>query len=213
MIVTLLLVVGFVVSLAVSAFCSGSESGFFSVSRGRILHLAREGSRAAKSLQVHLADMSRTVTAILVGNNIANVTFSSTSAALAARVCGESAWMQTLWSFGAACLVLYCGEFLPKLFFSSRPLTRLLAIAPIFRVFAWVLTPLTKLALWITSLFMPTRNTPERVTMSELVRILEDRKDGVKLTDFESALISRILVIRRKGEFMTVDALLKALDD
>ncbi len=208
-----LLVVTLVCSLALSAFCSGSESGFFSVNRGRILHLAREGSRAAKSLQVHLADMSRTVTAILVGNNIANVTFSSASAALAARVCADSAWAQAAWSFGAACLVLYCGEFLPKLFFSSRPLVRLLAIAPVFRVFTFVLTPLTKLALWLTSLFMPTRAAPERVTMNDLVRILEDRKDGVKLTDFESALITRILVLRRKGEFLTVDSLLRALDD
>ena len=38
-------------------------------------------------------------------------------------------------------------------------------------------------------------------------------KDGVRLTDFESALISRILVMRRRGEFMTVEGLLHALDD
>ncbi len=208
-----LLVLTFFVSLALSAFCSGSESGFFSVNRGRILHLAREGSRAAKSLQVHLVDMSRTVTTILIGNNIANVTFSSASAALAARVFSDSPLAQTAWSFGAACLVLYCGEFLPKLFFSSRPLSRLLRIAPFFRVFAWVLTPLTKVALWVTGLFVKKSETKYKVTMNDLVRILEDRKDGVKLSDFESALITRILVLRRKGEFITVDSLLRALDD
>ncbi len=211
--ITLLLILTIVISLALSAFCSGSESGFFSVSRGRILHLAREGSQAARSLQTHLANMSRTVTAILVGNNIANVTFSSASAALAAYLYADSALAQTLWSIGAACVVLYCGEFLPKLFFSSRPLTRLLLIAPIFRVFVWVLSPLTQTALWLTSLFMPKTTPQERVTMNDLVRILQDRKDGVRLTDFESALISRILVMRRKGEFITVEGLLRAFDD
>ncbi len=211
--ITFLLVLTMVCALSLSAFCSGSESGFFSVSRGRIQHLAREGSQTAQSLQAHLSDMSRTVTAILVGNNIANVTFSSASAALAARLLTDSTLAQTIWSFVAACVVLYCGEFLPKLFFSSRPLTRLLKIAPVFRVFAWVLTPLTQLAMWLTSLFMPKSTTQERVTMNDLVRILQDRKDGVKLTDFESALISRILVMRRKGEFITVDGILRALDE
>ena len=49
--------------------------------------------------------------------------------------------------------------------------------------------------------------------MTDLVRILQDRKDGVRLTDFESALITRIIVMRRKGEFITVEGLLKTLDD
>ncbi len=211
--ITFLLVVTFFVSLALSAFCSGAESGFFSVSRGRVLHLVHEGSRVAQIVQSALADMSRTVTTILIGNNIANVTFSSVSAALAARVFADSTGAQAAWSFGAACLVLYCGEFLPKLFFSSRPLRRLLIIAPVFRVFAWVLTPLTKVAMWVTGLFVTKSETKYKVTMNDLVRILEDRKDGVKLTDFESALITRILVLRRKGEFITVDSLLRALDD
>ena len=35
----------------------------------------------------------------------------------------------------------------------------------------------------------------------------------MRLTDFESALISRILVLRRRGEFMTVEGLLRALDE
>ena len=52
-----------------------------------------------------------------------------------------------------------------------------------------------------------------KVTSGDLLRILQDRKDGVRLTDFESALISRILVLRRKGEFVTVDSLLRAIDE
>ena len=41
----------------------------------------------------------------------------------------------------------------------------------------------------------------------------EDRKDGVKLSDFESALIRRIMQLRAKGEFVVPDTLLPALDD
>ena len=43
-------------------------------------------------------------------------------------------------------------------------------------------------------------------------RVFEDRKDGVRLSDFESALIGRLMVLRSRGEFVTPDALLTALD-
>ena len=46
--VAALLALAMAVALAVAAFCAGSETAFLSVSRGRLLHLAREGSAAAK---------------------------------------------------------------------------------------------------------------------------------------------------------------------
>ncbi len=213
MIASVLLFLAMVASLALAAFCAGVETGMFSVNRGRVLHLAREGSVSAKTLQRALSDMSTTLTSLLVGNNLANVVFSSASAALAARAFADSAAGRAGWSVCAAFVVLYVSEFIPKLFFSSRPLSRLVGIAPALRVFSAVMAPLTRVAVWVTGLFVPKGETKYKVTMNDLVRILQDRKDGVRLTDLESALISRILVMRRKGEFMTVDSLLSALDD
>ena len=42
-----LLLLAALVALAVAAFCAGTETAFLSVSRERILHLAREGGRKA----------------------------------------------------------------------------------------------------------------------------------------------------------------------
>jgi CBS domain containing-hemolysin-like protein len=200
-------------SLLLSAFCSGSEMAFFSVSRGRILHLAREGSKAASIVQNAFSDMSSTLTSILVGNNLANVCFSSATAALSVKLFPYSDLGRTFWSAGAAIVVLYLGEFLPKLFCSSRPLRRILLLAPIFKWFAIILSPFTKAAVWVTNLFIRGGETSYRVTANDLLKILQDRKDGVKLTDLESALISRILVLRKKGEFITEESLLSVIDE
>lgn len=213
MIVSILLALAMVVSLAVAAFCAGSETGFFSLCKGRVIHLSRAGSVAAKTLESGVRNLSETVTALLVGNNLANVVFSSASAALSARLFPESAWARGLWGVLAAFAVLYLSEFLPKLFAAARPLRRMLLVAPVYRVFAIVMKPLTRVALRITNLIAPSGNVREKVTTNDLLRILQDRKDGVRLTDLESALISRLLVMRRKGEFITVDNLLRALDD
>lgn len=213
MIALALLVCVMLAALALSSFCSGTETGLSSVSLGRIRHMAREGSAAAKIIERARLDFSRTLTGILVGNNLANVVYSSASAALAARLFGDASGARAAWSAGAAVALLVCGEFLPKLFCSARPLRRTLRLAPVYRVFSAAFAPLTSLAAAVTGLFAGRPRARERVTPDNLLRILQDRKDGVRLTEFESALIARILVLRMKGRPVTAEALLSALDE
>jgi len=207
-----LLVLTALAMLALSAFCSGMETGLLSVSRERVLHLAREGGRKAQVVQRALADLARTTTTILIGNNLANVTYSSASSALILLFFADST-AQSVASFIAAFLVLYFSEFMPKLLCAARPLRRTLQFAPAYRVFAAVLSPLTALAMRFTDLFLPRREQKYRLTAADLVRILQDRKDGVCLSDIESALITRIIVLRVKNRPITPESILSALRD
>ena len=75
-----------VFSVAVAAFCAGVETGFLSVSRVRLLSLVRQSAPRAKRLARILGDMSRVLTTLLVGNNLASVLFSTAVAALGARL-------------------------------------------------------------------------------------------------------------------------------
>lgn len=199
--------------LAWAAFCAGAETGFLSVSRERILHLSRVGGRKARKVHQALADMGRTTTMLLIGNNLANVAYSSATAALCARFFGGNATAGAIWSFFAAFLVLYVSEFLPKLLCAARPLRRILLLADTYSVMATVLGPLTSLAMGLTDLFVPRRETKYRLTSRDLLRILQDRKDGVCLSDIESVLITRIILLRTRGEEVTPEALLSALKD
>ena len=208
-----LMVLATLVSLGFSAFFSGTETGFLSVSRERILHLAREGGRKAKIVQDALSDMGRTTTTLLVGNNIANVSYSSATAALAAELFAKDSVANVVWSLFAAFLVLYASEFMPKLLCSARPLRRSLLLAGPYRAISAVLSPFTAVAMKLTDLFMPDKESRYALTTSDLMRILEDRKDGVCLSDIESALITKILVLRVKGKEITPESLLSALKD
>jgi hypothetical protein len=64
-----------------------------------------------------------------------------------------------------------------------------------------------------TDMFMPDKESRYTLTTSDLMRILEDRKDGVCLSDIESALITKILVLRVKGKEITPESLMSALKD
>ena len=65
----------------------------------------------------------------------------------------------------------------------------------------------------ITDLFVPRKEQKYRVTGRDLMRILRDRKDGVCISDIESALIGRIVTCRVKGRFVMVEDLLDAVRD
>ena len=207
-----LLAVAMVVALVAAAFFAGTETGLLSVNRGRVLHMARQGGVRAKIVQRSLSDLPRTMTALLVGNNLAGVSYSSASAALSSAVFAGSPAAQTAWAAAAAFAMLCLGEFLPKLLLSARPLSRTLALAPSWRTASRALVPVGSVVQSAISRFLPRLEPKVRMTPQTVLRILEDRKDGVKLSDFESALIGRIMVLRSRGEFVTPDSLLAALD-
>ena len=209
--IEILLFLAAMAALAGAAFCAGAETGFLSVSRERVLHLSREGGVKAAKVQKALADMARTTTTLLIGNNLASVGYSSAFAALSARISGSNATASAVLGFVGAFMLLYCAEFMPKLLFAARPLRRILAVAGAYEILAAALKPAVSLAMRFTDLFMPRRDEKYKLTSADLLRILQDRKDGVCLTDFESALITRIFVLRAKGSPITREAILDAL--
>lgn len=209
----LLLVVCAAVALVAAAFCAGAETAFLSVSRERILHLAREGGRKAKAVQKALSAMPRTTTTLLIGNNLASVVYSSSTAALAGALFADCTTASAVWSFCAAATLLYVSEFIPKLLCAARPLRRSLMLAPTYHVLETILRPLTFLGMKFTDLFVPRRDPKYKLTTTDLLRILQDRKDGVCLSDIESALVTRVIVLRVKGKPITPEAILSALRD
>ena len=210
---TILLSLVAVLSLATAAFCAGCETGFLSVRRGRVIHMAREGGVRAKIIYEAISNMGRTTTALLVGNNLAAVCYSSASSALVAVLYADSPVAQFVLSFVSALAILFLGEFLPKLLCSARPLRRLLWLAPAWRLFSRVFAPVGAAVQLVVERLLPRRDTKTKMTPESVLKILEDRKDGVKLSNFESALIGRIMALRAKGEFVVPETLLPALDD
>ena len=209
--IVFLLVLAAVAMLAVTAFCAGAETAFLSVSRERILHLAREGGRKAKVIHKALAAMPRTMTTLLIGSNLASVAYSSAMAELAEELFVDRAAASALWSFSAAFTILYAAEFMPKMLCAARPLRRVLTLAPAYRVMNEALRPLTALGMKLTDLFVPGKEVKSRLSSADLLNILQDRKDGVCLSDIESALVTRIIVLRVKGKPITPEAILSAL--
>ena len=126
--------------LFLSAFFSSAETALTTVSKIRLKTMADDGDkRAARVLKV-TADSHKMLSAILIGNNIVNLSASSLATTISMRFFG---------SYGAGIatgiltfLVLIFGEITPKSMATVEALKISLIDAPIIEKLMWVLTPL-----------------------------------------------------------------------
>ena len=101
-----------IILIAFSAFFSSAETALSTVNRVRIRTLMEEGNKRAKTVQRILDNYSKMLSAILIGNNVVNLSASSLATTLTMRIWGNYAV-----SIGTGILtlvVLLFGEITPK---------------------------------------------------------------------------------------------------
>ena len=82
-------IIGIIFCIGLSAFFSGSEMAFVSVSRARVRERARTGDSQASTLDHLLKTPDEVVSAIVVGNNIVNIFASIIAGIIATYVFGD----------------------------------------------------------------------------------------------------------------------------
>jgi len=177
------------------AFFAGTESGVLCVNRVRLMHFVRNGMKPAKILASYLDNMQHFVVTVLVGCNLSNVILSTLSASVAHILFPGHAWLQVLWACVVVCMVLFFSEYLPKLFFTTRPLRRTLLVMDAFRVMDWLLYPVTRLVFVLTSRFVPkvAEGQQALLTREFIQEVVSDPKDGAQISPMERLMINRVL--------------------
>ncbi len=195
-----------------SWFFSGFESGMVSLNRHRLVHRIRHGDRKAKALAAILRDTHRLLATTLVGNNICNVTLSTLAAALAVTAAGAMGFggptAQAVATAAVAVLLLVIGEYLPKLWFTARPIDRCRPLLPVFLVLRTLLYPLASLCIVLTRLVAGRDRTGKRspfVSRENLAFLMRDSEAHGQISAFERMMVSRVLdlQLRRTSQVMT----------
>ncbi len=126
--------------IIVSGFFSGAETGLTAASRARLNELERKGMRRA-SLVLKLTEKpERLIGALLLGNNLANITASAIATAALIKMFGDSG--AVIASGIMTVLILIFAEVMPKTYAISYPDRVALAVAPIMRIISAILGPI-----------------------------------------------------------------------
>ena len=128
-----------VILLILSAFFSSAETAMSAVNRVLMRTRAEEGDRRAKSVLKIADDYQKMLSAILIGNNIVNLTASALATVMVTDAFG-SVWVG-LGTGVLTFLVLLFGEIIPKTAAKAHADALARAYAPVIRLVMCVLTP------------------------------------------------------------------------
>ena len=190
----------FLLGLSLSAFFSGSETGFYRVSRTRLVLDGLSGSKMARWMIWLLNHPAIFVATTLVGNNLANYV---TSLAI---VMGVAVWFgggssaELLGPIFLTPIVFVLGELLPKYLFYHAPYRLLTAARPPLLLATLLLSPVSLiLGLLGRALQRITGQTPFRLRLAmargELEQVLKHGYEAGILVAGQRSLAQRLFEV------------------
>lgn len=184
-----------VLLLMLSAFFSSAETALITVNRIRMRTLAEDGNKRAATVLRITNNSGKMLSAILIGNNIVNLSASSLATSLAIKIWG---------SVGAGIatgiltvLILIFGEISPKTLATVNSEKLALTYANVIEVLMKILTPvifiINKLANRICKLFGVDPNADtQKMTEEELRTIVDVSKESGVIESEEHTMINNV---------------------
>jgi Mg2+/Co2+ transporter CorB len=209
-----------VVLLLLSAFFSIAETAMMAISRLRLRHLVREGSRAAQLTQSLLDRTDRLLGVILLGNNLVNNTLATLVTALAIYYFGHGEAVLAIAATSLTFAILVFAEITPKIIgatyperialSASYPLSLLLRLAT---PFVWFVNLFVRSVLWMLRIRRPGGSAAAQLTPQELRTIVleggnfiptKHRSILLNLFDLERLTVDDIMTPRAKIEALDI---------
>ena len=198
--------------LYLSSFFSSAETALTTVNRHRLRAAAEAGNARAKAVLAILEEQPKMLTAILIGNNIVNLSASALTAVLTSHLGGR-------WSVAAGTgiltfLVLLFGEITPKTMATIHAEKLSLRYAGVIQALMVTLTPLIFLVNTLSRLILRLRRIDpdardDAMTEDELRTIVEvSHEEGVIESD-EKKMINNVFDL---GDSQARDVMVPRVD-
>lgn len=136
--------------LFMSFFLSGSETALTAVNRMKVQLRAEQGDRQAIRLRNLISKPDRMITAILIGNNIANIMMPT----IVTMIAIDKGWKVGLATGVLTVVIIMFGEVLPKTISATFADRIAYVVAPSITLLVKLLTPLTALLALFTNVFI-----------------------------------------------------------
>ncbi len=186
----------FVILLLLSAFFSASEMAFSSVNVIRLKNASDEGHRGAKKALFIAENFDKTISAILIGNNIVNIANTALVTVIATDLI-EGVQGPIIATLVSTVVILLFGEIFPKSFAKENSFTFCIKTSWLLYLIMQLLFPLiflvTKLKKLVAKLFEKSKDNMPSVTEDELEVIIDTMKEEGVLEQEEQDMIRSVL--------------------
>lgn len=184
-----------IVLIFLSGFFSSAETAFSTLNRVRMRTLEEEGSKSAARVNKILESYSKMLSAVLIGNNIVNLTASSLTTAFVIKACGNA--YIGLGTGILTVVILLCGEIIPKTWASLNSERLALAYSSIIYALMKVMTPVIFIVDLLSRcilklLHVDSRKKNDTITESELKTYVDASHEDGQIESDEREMIYNI---------------------
>ena len=202
--------ISIIILLIISAFFSGSETGFTASSEGKIHRLAKDGNKRAKIVKKLLEKRDELMATILIGNNIVNILASALATSIAIEYFGDDGGVLLATAIMTILIVIF-SEITPKTYALKKSEKTALFLSRFLLFFSKALFPLTFFSTKFTNFLYKENNdnTPNPGSHLEEIRgvvelkhsqgaFLKADKDMINgVLDLKEVEISQIITHRK----------------
>ncbi len=174
--------------LLLSAFFSASETALSSVNTLRLRARAEGGDKKAAGVLRQLNDFDGMLSAILIGNNVVNLTASSLATIVATALLGP-VYGPLVATVVLTLLVLIFGEIMPKSFAKENPEAISIAVRAPLQAIRIVLSPFVWLFVQMRKPFRKKDGAAPSVTEDELKTFIDTVEEQGVLSEQETNII------------------------
>lgn len=197
-----------------SAFFSMTETVFASVSEAKIKNYVEERKTGAKKALFCVEHFDRTLTTLLVGNNIVNTALSTFALTFFMGFI-RTGNLELISTAIITIVLLIFGEITPKTIGKKYNDKLVLFLAPIIYVISYILLPISIIFMGIQKIFTGKRNNDSQVNESELETILDTMVEDGEIEDDEHEYIKNVFDLndRTVEEIMVPRVDMVAIED
>lgn len=198
--VNISLVVLMLVLLLLSAFFSLSETVFSSVNVIRLKTFIEDGIKGSKKSLWITEHFDKTLTTILVGNNLANIALATVSVTFFGQIFGdEPTLIMVMNTFVMTTIILIFGEIVPKSFAKRNAERLALLLSSLMYWLIRVLSPITWIFLRIKTLMVKENSDIIiSVTGDELETIIDTMEEEGSIDEDEAEMLQSVLDLSEK---------------
>ena len=194
------LVAFMVVLLLISAFFSMSETVFSSVNPIRLKTMIEDGVSGSKKALWITEHFDKTITTILVGNNLANIALATVSVMFFSQIFdGNQTIVNIMNTFVMTTLILIFGEIVPKSTAKNNADKLALRLSSILYWLIYVLTPVSWVFLKIKNAIVKDSDEIQiSVTGDELETIIDTMEEEGSIDEDEAEMLQSVLDLNEK---------------
>lgn len=196
--VDILLISILVVCLIFSAFFSSSETTLTTANTIRLRKMSEEKKVGARKAIILIENFDRTITTILIGNNLVNIGASTVSAFIFTRLINSDTIASFASTFFMTLIIITFGEILPKTYSKNNATTLAPKLASVLWFFYKFFYPLAIIFMGLQKLIRSKEEDNQTVTGEELETIIDTMEDEGIIDEDHADLIQSALTLSNK---------------